>query len=88
MEEAVNSQRSSVFFLWKEGASGTEITRRLINVFGESAMQKTAVYKWLNRFENRRSSLEDDARVGRPATTLTPKNIKGEYIEKYDVDDV
>ena len=39
-------------------------------------MLKTAVYKWLQRFETGRESLEDDRRSGRPATPLTHENVR------------
>lgn len=75
MEEAMKSQRAIIFFLWKEGTSGNDIVRRLSAVFGEHALHKTAVYKWMQRFEDGRESLEDDPRSGRPATTTTQENI-------------
>jgi hypothetical protein len=62
MEDAVNSQRAIVFFLWKEGTPAADIVLRLNNVFGGSDMQKISVYKWLQRFESGRESLEDDPR--------------------------
>ena len=76
MEDAANSQRAIVFFLWKEGTPAADIVHRLKNVFGGLAMQKTAVYKWLQRFETGRQSLEDDPRSGRPATPFTHENVR------------
>ena len=84
MEDAVKSQRAIIFFLWKEGSSGSDIAQRLKDVFEESALNKTAVYKWLQRFNTGRESLEDDPRSGRPSTSVTAENIETveELIEK------
>lgn len=84
MEDAVKNQRAIIFFLWKEGSSGSNITQRLKDVFGESALNKTAVYKWLQRFNTGRESLEDDPRSGRPSTSVTAENVETveELIEK------
>ena len=65
MEEAMKSQRAIVYFLWKEGSSAAEIVRRLHHVFGDDALGRTAVFKWLERFKTGRQSLEDNQRSGR-----------------------
>ena len=46
----------------------------LVQVYGDNAMKKTAVYKWLKRFSEGRESVTDEERSGRPATT-TEENI-------------
>ena len=43
MEDAVKNQRAIIFFLWKEGSSGSNITQRLKDVFGELAFNETTV---------------------------------------------
>lgn len=75
MEDAINSQRAIVYFLWKRGIKAADIVRQLESVFGASALQKTAVYKWIERFKGGRESLEDDDRSGRPAEAITKANI-------------
>ena len=47
----------------------------LVQVYGDSAMKKTAVYKWVKRFSNGRESVTDEERSGRPATSRTEENI-------------
>jgi transposase-like protein len=47
----------------------------LVQVYGDSAMKKTAVYKWLQRFSEGRGSVIDEERSGRPATSRTEENI-------------
>jgi hypothetical protein len=47
----------------------------LVQVYGDNAMKKTAVYKWLKRFSEGRESATDEERSGRPATSRTEENI-------------
>ena len=44
-------------------------------VYGDSAMKKTAVYKWVKRFSEGRESVTDEERSGRAATCRTEENI-------------
>jgi len=39
-----------------------------VQVYGDNAMKKTAVYKWVKRFSEGRESVTDEERSGRPAT--------------------
>jgi len=47
----------------------------LVQVYGDSAMKKPAVYKWVKRFSEGRESVTDEERSGRPATSRTEENI-------------
>jgi len=47
----------------------------LVQVYGDSAMRKTAVHKWVKRFSEGRKSVTDEERSGRPATNRTVENI-------------
>ena len=47
----------------------------LLQVYGDSAMKKTAVYKWVKRFSEGRECVTDEERSGRPATSRTEENI-------------
>ena len=47
----------------------------LVQVYGDNAMKKTAVYKWVKRFSEGRESVTDEGRSGRPATSRTKENI-------------
>jgi len=47
----------------------------LVQGYGDNAMKKTAVYKWVKLFSEGRESVTDDERSGRPATSRTEENI-------------
>jgi len=47
----------------------------LVQVYGDNAMKKSAVYKWVKRFSEGRKSVTDEERSGRPATSTTEENI-------------
>jgi len=46
-----------------------------LQVNGDNAMKKTAVYKWVKRFSEGRESVTDEERSGRPTTSITEENI-------------
>jgi len=68
-------QRTNITFLVKLGKSGNEIREMLLKVYGDNAMRKTAVYKWVKRFSGGKESVTDEERSGRPATSRTEENI-------------
>ena len=47
----------------------------LVQVYWDNAMKKTAVYKWVKRFSERRGSVTNEERLGQPATSGTEANI-------------
>ena len=47
----------------------------IVQVYGDNAMKKTAVYKWEKRFSDGRESANDEERSGRLATSRTEENI-------------
>jgi len=47
----------------------------IVQVYGDNAMKKTAVYKWVKRFSDGRESVTDEERSGQPATSRTEENI-------------
>jgi len=56
MSELELEQRTNIKFLVKLGRSGNEIRKMLVQVYGDNAMKKTAVYKWAKRFSEGRES--------------------------------
>jgi len=75
MSELELEQRTNIKFLVKLGKSGNEIREMLVQVYGDNAMKKTAVYKWVKRLSEGRESVTDEERSGRPATSRTEENI-------------
>jgi len=47
----------------------------LVQVYGDSAMKKTAVYKWAKGFSKGRESVTNEERSGRSAISRTEENI-------------
>jgi len=47
----------------------------LVHIYGDNAMKKTAVYKWVKRFSEGRESVTDEEKSGWPATSRTEENI-------------
>ncbi|KAF2889957.1 hypothetical protein ILUMI_16215 [Ignelater luminosus] len=49
------------------GAS--KIHEKLSAVYGDNALKKTTLFKWIKRFIEDREDCKDDARPGRPSTS-------------------
>ena len=75
MSELELEQQMNIKYLVKLGKSGNKIREILAQVYGDNAMKKTAVYKWVKRFSEGRESVTDEERSGRPATSRTEENI-------------
>ena len=60
-------QRSVIRFLWAECVKGTEIHTRLYTQYGDNALPRRSVYEWIKMFKNRRTSVMDAERSGRPS---------------------
>jgi len=48
----------------------------LVQVYGDNAMKKTSVYKWVKCFSEGRESVTDIERSGWPSTSRTEENIE------------
>jgi len=48
---------------------------KLVQVYGDSAMKKAAVYRWVKRFSEGRESVSDEGRPGRQTTSKPEGNI-------------
>jgi len=59
-ELELRKRRTNIKFLVKLGKSGNEIRERLVQVYGDSAMKKSAVYKWVKSFSEGRESVTDE----------------------------
>jgi len=47
----------------------------LVQVYGDNATKKRAVYKWVKRFSEGRECATNEDRSGRPATSRTEEKI-------------
>jgi hypothetical protein len=65
----------------KLGKSGSKIRGMLMQIYGDNAMKKTAVCKWVTHFSEARESVTDEERSGRPAASRTEETVaKGHQI--------
>jgi len=74
-ELELREQRTNMKCLVKLEKSGKEIREMLVQVYGDSAMKKTAVHKWVKRFSEGREFVTDEKSSGWPATSRTKENI-------------
>jgi len=57
--DVLTEQRTNIKFLVKLGKIGEEILQMLEMVYGESAMKRRTVYKWVDRFKEGRESTQE-----------------------------
>jgi hypothetical protein len=69
-------QRAAIQFLWSEGVWGAEIHRRLSTTYGDSALQRSSVYEWLEKFKNGRTRVTYEEEAGRQSTSTTDEKIQ------------
>jgi len=62
-------------FLATLGKNSKEINEMFNTVYGDIALLKTSISKRTKRFNEGRENCKDDARPGRPSTSLDDKNI-------------
>jgi len=70
MSELELEQRTNIKFLVKLGKSGNETREMLVQVYGDNAMKKTTVNKWVKCFSEGREGVTDEERSGLPATSI------------------
>jgi transposase len=73
--DVLTEQRIIIKFLVKLGKNGQEILQMLEMVYGEFVMKRRTVYKWVDRFKERRESVDDEACAGRPSTLCVNENM-------------
>ena len=76
--EVRSKQRAVIEFLLAENQCITYIHRRLQNVYGDLALDKSTVSRWARRLSSSqgRADLSDLPRVGRPHTAVTPAMLE------------
>ena len=68
--------RVVIKFFTRKGLNTTEISKKLDNVYKNSAPSYRTVAKWVAEFNNPESAFEDAPRMGRPSTITTDENIE------------
>ena len=68
--------RAVVRYLYLKGKTGKEIHGELANVYGSSAPSYAQVKFWVGEFKRGRTSLEDEARSGRPLYATDKETCK------------
>ena len=68
--------RAVIRYLYLKGNTGKEIHGELADVYGSSAPSYAQVKFWVGEFKRGRSSLEDEARPGRPLDTTDEEMCK------------
>jgi len=68
--------RAVIKFFVKVGLTLNEIHSKFIKVYGDSSPSFSTIKKWAAEFKRGRTSLEDDAREGRPKSATTPEIIE------------
>jgi hypothetical protein len=66
-------QHANIKFMCKLGKSASETLMALQRVYGDTALNKSAVYDWFSRFK---IGQEDDQCSGRPSTSRTKEMIE------------
>lgn len=62
--------RRNIKFMVKLGWKNDEVMDALRKVYGDNAPEKSAVYKWINRFKEGRDDVEDELRSCTPSTSI------------------
>ena len=76
MENDTNVHRAVTWFLFKEGATATEILQRLQNVCSECAPSRATVFRWFDGFRGGKNTITDEKKSGRPKTASTRENLE------------
>ena len=67
-------QRAVIRFLAAEDVKPSEFYRRMSAQYGSSCLNQRNVYKWIERFNEGRTSIKDEPRQGRLSEVNTPEN--------------
>ncbi|KAI6648249.1 Histone-lysine N-methyltransferase SETMAR-like [Oopsacas minuta] len=76
MENSEDGKQYIIWFLWKLDKSGSEILYEMEKVYGSKCPGKSMVYKWIDRFNDGYSTVDDNPRPGPPKTWSNQENDK------------
>jgi [histone H3]-lysine36 N-dimethyltransferase SETMAR len=69
------NQRYYIFVSWKNGHDATKIHEELINAEGEHALSLSTVRRWIAKFKDGETQVNDKPRSGRPREAVTQEKI-------------
>jgi transposase len=72
--DSKQKQRAVIEFLMKEGCRLSDIHRRLQNVYRDDTIDRSNVHRWMKKFKEGETSIDEKPRSGRPSTTTTDAN--------------
>ena len=70
-DDVLFEQRVIIKFYSKLGKSLLEIKADLEKVYGDSALKKSGICKWIRQLREGRDTVTDDPKSGRPSTSVT-----------------
>jgi hypothetical protein len=73
--DVLKEQRVCIKFCQKLGETATETAEMLQQAFGETALSWSKTSEWYSRFENGRTSIDDDPHTGRPSMARTNETV-------------
>ena len=74
-DDILFEQRVIIKFYVKLGKSLMEIKVDLEKVYGDYALKKSGICKWIRRFREGHDTINDNPKSGRPSTSVTDKII-------------
>ena len=69
-------QRGVVPFLWTKVMAAKDIHKEMLSMYGEHCLSRHAVHNLAQNFSERRTSIEDEHRVGRQCARGSDSNHK------------
>jgi len=69
------NQRYYIFVSWKDGRDATKIHEGLVNAEGEHALSLSTVRRWIAKFKDGETQVDDRPRSGRPREAVTQEKI-------------
>jgi hypothetical protein len=73
--DVLKEQRVYIKFCQQLGKTATETYEMRQQAFGETALSRCKIFEWYSRFENGRTSIDDDTHTGRPSTARTDDTV-------------
>ena len=85
MEPSKDGKLEVIWYLWREGMTGSQILREMLEMFGHTCLSKATIYRWIERFENGDEDSHDAPHPSRPTSSKIRTNIEAvqRILEEY-----